>query len=50
MIPKLKLQSALENEVIYNQGDNAEEMYFIFDGTVLLYTDLSDIVTMNHFK
>jgi CRP-like cAMP-binding protein len=34
----------LENEIIYNKGDQAEELYFIFDGSVMFFNDLSDHV------
>ena len=36
----------LNNEVVFNKGDQAEELYFLFNGSVLLFTDLSDLVHM----
>jgi CRP-like cAMP-binding protein len=50
LIPKLKLLTTLDNEVLFEKGDQAEELYFIFDGSILLYTDLSDIVDMKQFQ
>ena len=50
LIPKLQMKTTLDNEVLFEKGDQAEELYFIFDGSILLYTDLSDIVDMKQFQ
>lgn len=49
MIPKLKMLALYDNDILFSQGDQAEEMFFIFHGSVLLYVDLSEIVDMRTF-
>ena len=39
----------LENDVLFSQGDRAEEVYFIFHGAVLLYIDLSEVLNMKMY-
>ena len=46
MIPKLKTLNLFDNDILFSQGDQAEEIFFIFHGSVLLYVDLSEIVDM----
>ena len=31
-----------------SRGDQADEIYFVFEGSVLIFLDLSDIVDMRH--
>jgi len=38
--------SLFENDILFSQGDQAEEIYFIFHGNVLLYVDLTDFLDM----
>ena len=38
-----------DNDILFSQGDQAEEIFFIFHGGVLLYVDLSEIVDMKQF-
>lgn len=37
-----------ENDILFSQGDQAEEIFFIFHGNVLLYVDLMEYVDMRH--
>jgi CRP-like cAMP-binding protein len=46
IIPKLKSLNLFDNDILFSQGDQAEEIFFIFHGSVLLYIDLSEIVDM----
>ena len=46
VIPKLKTLNLFDNDILFSQGDQAEEIFFIFHGSVLLYVDLSEIVDM----
>jgi len=48
VIPKLKSLSLFDNDILFSQGDQAEEIFFIFHGSVLLYVDLSEIVDMRN--
>uniref|UniRef100_A0A7S3CPI6 Cyclic nucleotide-binding domain-containing protein n=1 Tax=Strombidium rassoulzadegani TaxID=1082188 RepID=A0A7S3CPI6_9SPIT len=47
IIPKLKSLNLFDNDILFSQGDQAEEVFFIFHGSVLLYVDLSEIVDMS---
>lgn len=49
IIPKLKSLNLFDNDILFSQGDQAEEIFFIFHGGVLLYVDLSEIVDMKQF-
>jgi CRP-like cAMP-binding protein len=46
LIPKLKLNSYFDNDIVYSQGDQAEELFFIFHGEVLFYKDVSEVIDM----
>jgi len=46
LIPKLKNINLFENDILFSQGDQAEEIFFIFHGRVLILFDLTDIVNM----
>ena len=41
IIPKLKSLNLFDDDILFSQGDQAEEVFFIFHGSVLLYVDLS---------
>jgi CRP-like cAMP-binding protein len=47
--PKLKVLNLLDNDILYSDGDQAEELFFVLKGNVLLYTDLADLVDMSLF-
>lgn len=49
IIPKLKFFSAFDNEILYSQGDWADEIFFIYDGSAILYTDFSDEIDMEPY-
>lgn len=36
-----------DNDILFSQGDQAEEVYFIFRGSCIILIDLSEIVDMN---
>jgi CRP-like cAMP-binding protein len=40
------LNSYFDNDIVYSQGDQAEEIFFLFHGEVLFYKDVSDIIDM----
>lgn len=46
LIPKLKLNSYFENDIVYSQGDQAEEIFFLFHGEVVFYLDISEVINM----
>jgi len=46
LIPKLKLNSLFEKDIVYSQGDQAEEIHFLFHGEIILYKDVSDFIDM----
>ena len=41
LIPKLQPLNLYENDILFSQGDQAEEMFFVLHGKVVLYTDVS---------
>ena len=47
IIPKLNLALYHENDILYSQGDSADEIYFLLLGSVLLYVDITDHVDMS---
>lgn len=48
-MPKLKVMNLFENDILYSQSDQAEELFFVFHGTVLLLIDIMDVVDMTKF-
>jgi len=48
VIPKLKQLTLYDKDILFSHGDLAEEIYFIFTGSILIYTDLSDIIDMRN--
>lgn len=38
------------NDILYSQGDTAEDVFFIYKGSVLLYVDLTDLVDMTSYQ
>ena len=36
-----------DNDILFSQGDQAEEIFFIFQGSCLIFVDLSEIVDMS---
>ena len=49
IIPRLKQLTFYHNDIIFNQGDQAEEIFFILRGNVLLYIDVVDFLNMEPF-
>lgn len=49
VIPKLKRMNMFDNDILFSQGDKAEEIFFVLNGTVLLMMDLTEIVDMSLF-
>jgi len=37
-----------DNDILFSQGDQAEDIYFVFRGSILLYVDLSEIIDMQN--
>jgi len=42
ILPKLKPMKVYEGDPLYNQGDHAEEVFFIMKGRVKFYCDVSE--------
>ena len=38
-----------DNDILFNQGDQAEEIFFVYDGSILLYVDVLDFLNMEPF-
>lgn len=49
IIPKLKKNSYYDKDIIYAHGDQADEIFFVFEGSALIYADLSEMVDMSDF-
>ena len=49
LIPRLKLMSLYDNDILYSQGDQAEEIFFVYHGSILLYVDILDFINMEPF-
>lgn len=45
----MKLMSLYDNDILFNQGDQAEEIFFVYQGSVLLYVDVLDFMDMEPF-
>jgi hypothetical protein len=48
ILPMLKLIQLQKEDIIYFRGDYADEIYFIMQGTVVLYSDIN--VPFHEFK
>ena len=46
MIPRLKNMNLYDNDILFSQGDQAEEIFFMYHGSVLHYIDITDFVEM----
>jgi CRP-like cAMP-binding protein len=44
IVPELKPVSLGQNELLYQQGETAEELYFIHSGRVKLWIDANDSI------
>ena len=42
LVPKLKAMNLFDNDILYSQSDQAEELFFVFQGSVLLLIDIMD--------
>lgn len=49
IIPEMKGTHFFADDILFNQDDLAEELYFIFRGTVVCLIDISDFVDMSLF-
>lgn len=49
LIPRLKLMSLYDNDILFSQGDQAEEIFFVYHGSILLYVDVLDFINMEPF-
>jgi hypothetical protein len=38
-----------DNDILFNQGDQAEEIFFVYYGSVLHYIDILDFMNMEPF-
>lgn len=46
IIPKLVPTSSFILDILYSQGDYADEIFFVFKGSAVLYNDISEVVNM----
>lgn len=44
IIPKLQPLNLFDNDILFSQGDLAEEIFFVLHGKVLLLTDITDVI------
>jgi len=49
IIPKMINLNMFDNDILYSQGDQAEELFFMLKGNVLLYVDISELVDMSNY-
>lgn len=49
LIPKLKMMNLFDNDILFSQGDQAEELFFVFHGSALLNVDIMDFIDMKSF-
>lgn len=49
LIPRLKMMNMYDNDILYSQGDQAEELFFVDIGSILLYIDVLDFLNMEPF-
>lgn len=49
LIPRLKMMNLYDNDILYSQGDQAEELFFVDIGSILLYVDVLDFLNMEPF-
>jgi CRP-like cAMP-binding protein len=49
LIPRLKPMTLYDNDILFNQGDQAEEIFFVYNGSVLHYVDILDFMNMEPF-
>lgn len=38
-----------DNDILFNQGDQADEIFFVYNGSFILYIDLLDFMNMEPF-
>ena len=38
-----------EDDILYSQNDQSTHIYFVFNGSILLYIDVSIIINMTYF-
>ena len=46
IVPKLERMSSFDNDLVFSEGDQAEEMFFIIHGSVLQMIDISEHINM----
>jgi hypothetical protein len=49
LIPRLKLLNFYDNDILFSQGDQAEEIFFVFSGSILLYVDVIEFMDLEPF-
>lgn len=49
IVPKLKPLNLYGNDILFSQGDQAEEIFFNLKGEVVLYVDISEFVDLSIF-
>lgn len=48
LISRFNLMTNLASDVLYSQGDSCDEIFFLFQGKIMLYIDISDHINMEH--
>jgi CRP-like cAMP-binding protein len=43
------MMNLFDNDILFSQGDQAEELFFVFQGSALLYIDIMDVIDMRSF-
>jgi CRP-like cAMP-binding protein len=44
------MNKTYKDDIIFSEGDDADELFFILDGTVKLYFDCSDLLPQTYIK
>ena len=46
VLPLLKAKKLYQGDILYSEGDTADEITFIISGSVTLYQDISDLIEL----
>ena len=49
IIPKMANMNLFESDILYCENDQSQQLFFVFNGSVLLYIDISNIINMVQF-
>lgn len=45
-MPLLGQKDIFRDEVLYSEGDGAEDIYFLLEGKIILYFDISELIEL----